>query len=71
MTPQPTGTEARVCALVAQRQALGLNKYGTTVAQNPLTHRQWLQHGLEEALDLAVYLMRSIEELDKGADDGK
>lgn len=68
---QPTGTEARVCALVAQRQAFGINKYGTTVADNPLTHRQWLQHGLEEALDLAVYLQRAIEELDKGADDGR
>jgi hypothetical protein len=66
-----SGTEARVCALVAQRQAFGIAKYGTTVADNPLTHRQWLQHGLEEALDLAVYLQRAIEELDKGADDGR
>lgn len=71
MTPQPTGTEARVCALVAQRQAFGLNKYKVSVAQNPLTHRQWLQHGLEEALDLAVYLQRSIEELDRMEDDRK
>ena len=70
MTPQPTGTEAKVCELIAARQRLGINKYGTTVAQNPLSLRQWLVHGLEEALDLAVYLQRSIEELDKGADDG-
>ena len=71
MTPQPTGTEARVCALVAQRQQFGLNKYKVSVAQNPLTHRQWLQHGLEEALDLAVHLHRSIEELDRLEDDRK
>lgn len=63
--PLPTGTEARLCADVAARQALGLRKYGTTVADNPLTLRQWLQHAYEEALDQAVYLRRSIEELDR------
>lgn len=66
-----TGTEKRVCELIAARQRLGRKKYGTTVAQNPLSLRQWLQHGLEEALDLACYLQRSIEEIDKGADDGR
>ena len=60
----PTGIEAEVCADIARRQALGKNKYGTTVADNPLTLRQWLQHGLEEALDLAVYLKRAIAEID-------
>ena len=64
MKNEPTGTEAKVCDLIAQRQRLGVNKYGTTVAANPLSLRQWLQHGLEEALDLAVYLQRSIDELD-------
>lgn len=64
----PTGTEARVCALIAQRQALGLGKYGTTVEDNPLALRAWMQHALEESLDLAVYLQRSIEELDRKAD---
>ena len=61
----PTGIEAEVCADIARRQALGKNKYGTTVADNPLTLRQWLQHALEEALDQAVYLKRAIAELDK------
>jgi len=66
-----TGTEKRLCELVAARQQLGRKKYGFTVAENPLSHRQWLQHGLEEALDLAVYLLRSIEELDQKEDDLK
>lgn len=60
-----TGTEARVCEDIAARQLRGIGKYGTTVGQNPLTHRQWLQHAYEEALDLAIYLKRSMEELDK------
>lgn len=59
-----TGTEARVCADIARRQQLGIAKYGTTVAANPIALRAWLQHAYEEALDLAVYLRRSIDELD-------
>ena len=66
-----TGTEARVCEMIAKRQQLGIAKYGMTVAGNPLVLRQWLQHAMEEALDQAVYLARSIEELGKQSDDGK
>jgi hypothetical protein len=62
---QPQGTEARVCDDITERQALGISKYGTTVEQNPLPLRQWLQHAYEEALDLAIYLKRSIEQLDR------
>ena len=60
----PTGTEAKVCALIAQRQAIGIAKYRTTVANNPLALREWLQHQLEELLDAAVYVQRAIDELD-------
>ena len=61
----PHGTEAKVCALIAQRKALGVKKYGMTVSDNPLGHKQWLQHALEEALDMAVYLQVAIEEIEK------
>lgn len=64
----PTGTEARVCADIAARQQRGVAKYSTTVEQNPLTLRQWLQHAYEECLDQAIYLKRAIEEM-KQADD--
>ena len=58
-------TEAIVCVDIRYRQQLGLNKYGTTVANNPLTRKQWLQHAYEECLDQAVYLKRLIQELDQ------
>lgn len=61
----PTGTEARVCADIARRQQLGVSKYGTTVADNPLTLKQWLQHAYKETLDEAVYLKRAIEEIER------
>ena len=60
-----TGTEKRVCELIAARQRFGRNKYGTTVAENPLSLRAWCTHALEEALDLAIYLQRTIEQLDR------
>lgn len=67
-TLQPTGTEAAVCADIARRQAFGIAKYGVTVADNPLTLRQWLQHAYEETLDQEVYLKRAIAEIDALAD---
>jgi len=55
-------TESLVCVDIRYRQQLGVRKYGTTVAGNNLTETQWLQHAYEEALDMAVYLKRLIQE---------
>ena len=65
----PEGTEAKVCAEIAARQQMGINKYGTTVADNPLSLREWLTHAKQEALDQAIYLQRAIDEID--AQDGQ
>lgn len=62
---KPTGIEALVCEEIALRQQKGIAKYQTTVADNNLSLREWLQHALEEALDQAVYLRRAIAEIDK------
>lgn len=59
-----TGTEKRVCEDIAKRQELGVSKYKNTVEDNPLPLREWLQHAYEETLDQAIYLKRSIEEID-------
>lgn len=59
-----TGTELEVCTDIAERQRLGIKKYGTTVRDNKLSLRQWLQHAYEECLDQAVYLKRAIQEID-------
>jgi hypothetical protein len=65
LPPKPTGIEALVCEEITRRQHLGINKYGTTVADNNLSLREWLQHALEESLDQAIYLRRAIAEIDK------
>lgn len=61
-----SGTEARVIDDISKRQLMGIQKYKTTVEENPLSLRQWLQHAYEECLDQAVYLRRAIEEIDRG-----
>lgn len=60
-----SGIEAKVCADIEARQMLGINKYGTTVAENPLSLRQWLEHAYQEALDQAIYLRRAMAQIDK------
>lgn len=59
-----SGTEFAVCLDIQQRQQHGITKYNTTVANNPLPLREWLQHGFEEMLDGAIYLKRAMEKMD-------
>lgn len=65
LTVNVQGTESEVVKDIAQRQQHGLNKYGKTVADNPLNLLQWLQHAYEESLDFSVYLKRSMQEIGK------
>lgn len=67
----PTGIELMVCHDIARRQALGLNKYKTTVADNSLPLIAWLNHAYEEALDQAIYLKRAMAEIQMNGDDCK
>ena len=64
-TPKRPDIEQQVCQDILRRQKLGIAKYGTTVAENPLELRAWLQHALEECLDQAIYLKRAIAAIDE------
>jgi len=44
------------------REAKGLETYETTMDRTDLTEKQWLQHAYEEALDLALYLKKLINQ---------
>lgn len=46
------------------RAELGLRKYGVTTERHDLSDLQWLIHAQEEAMDLAVYLERIIQNMD-------
>lgn len=54
-----------VCKDIADRQRLGINKYGTTVMEsNEIGLKPWLVHAYQECLDQAIYLRRAIEEIE-------
>ena len=52
----------RVMAQLCTRAKAGLLKYGTDTTRKDLSRLQWLRHAQEEALDLAVYLERLIQD---------
>ena len=54
----------RNVSLLRQRSTVGMQKYGTTLADNKLPLRAWLNHALEEALDQANYLQAAMAEID-------
>jgi len=49
---------------MTQRAEIGFKKYGVTTERTDLTNKQWLIHAQEEAMDLAIYLQRIINDLD-------
>lgn len=57
-------TETLVCEDIKKRQMIGIVKYETTVAANPLELREWLEHAYHECLDQAIYLRRAIQDID-------
>ena len=57
--------------LLLQRSIVGLKKYGTTTDKADLTLKEWLNHALEEVLDMANYLQAAITKLEQESDDGK
>ena len=54
--------EEQVCYKILKRSEEGKKKYGVTMERKDLTELQWLIHAQEEAMDLAVYLEKLIQE---------
>jgi|TARA_R110001592_G_scaffold289689_1_gene558821 hypothetical protein len=54
--------EEQVCYKILKRSEEGKKKYGVTMERKDLTELQWLRHAQEEAMDLAVYLEKLIQE---------
>lgn len=52
-----------VAKLMRQRADKGKETYGTTMDRDDLSTDQWLDHAIEEALDLAIYLTKIKKEL--------
>ena len=54
--------ENAVAAKLLKRAEIGLAKYGVTMERPDLSRLDWLIHAQEEAMDLAVYLERLIQD---------
>lgn len=49
---------------LADRAEFGIMKYSVSTERTDLSAKQWLIHAQEEAMDLAVYLQRIIDDID-------
>jgi len=54
--------EEEVCFKILKRSEIGKAKYGVTMERQDLSRLEWLKHAQEEAMDLAVYLEKLINE---------
>jgi hypothetical protein len=54
--------EEAVIAKMRGRAITGKAKYNTTMERTDLRRKDWLIHAQEEAMDLAIYLQKLIEE---------
>lgn len=54
--------EDAVALKLLERAKAGLVKYGVTMERTDLLRLDWLIHSQEEAMDLAVYLERLIQD---------
>ena len=52
-----------VAQLMRKRADKGKQTYGTTMDRDDLNTEEWLDHAIEEALDLAIYLTKIKKEL--------
>ena len=48
----------KIINLIETRADKGFQTYGVTMDRDDLTAEQWIDHAIEEALDLAIYLMK-------------
>ena len=57
--------EDAVIAQIKERAEIGENKYVVTMDRDDLTILEWVQHAQEEAMDLAIYLEKIKQEINK------
>lgn len=46
-----------------KRSRVGVEKYGKTLSENPLSLLEWLEHLKQELMDATLYIERSKDEI--------
>lgn len=58
----PSKTLSKVVTKMVQREQKGKKEYGQTLDRTDLSELDYLVHAQEEAMDLALYLQKLIDE---------
>lgn len=59
---KPSNTLSSVVTKMVQREQKGTKEYGQTLDRTDLTRKDYLIHAQEEAMDLALYLEKLIQD---------
>ena len=53
----------RVINQFSERSRIGIDKYGKTLSENPLSLLEWLEHLKQELMDATLYIERAKDEV--------
>ncbi|MEJ6794603.1 MAG: hypothetical protein QNK68_06300 [Flavobacteriales bacterium] len=53
----------RVTKEFHERSRIGIEKYGKTLSENPLSLLEWLEHLKQELMDATLYIERAKDEV--------
>lgn len=53
----------RVIKQFSERSRIGIDKYGKTLSENPLSLLEWLEHIKQELMDATLYIERAKDEV--------
>ena len=62
---QPDSVVRRVNEKFVSRAEVGYNKYNATMDREDLTTEEWIDHAMEEMMDMLLYMEKLKEELKK------
>jgi tRNA A37 threonylcarbamoyladenosine biosynthesis protein TsaE len=62
-TPKTDPVVDRVIKQFSERSRIGIDKYGKTLSENPLSLLEWLEHLKQELMDATLYIERAKDEV--------
>lgn len=61
----------RVIKQFSERSRIGIDKYGKTLSENPLSLLEWLEHLKQELMDATLYIERAKDEVKSKQNNNK
>jgi tRNA A37 threonylcarbamoyladenosine biosynthesis protein TsaE len=70
-TPKTDPVVDRVINQFSERSRVGIDKYGKTLSENPLSLLEWLEHLKQELMDATLYIERAKDEVKSKQNNNK